>query len=116
MKWRGFDAMSQVLVLLAGRTALDVFGDPCSCAGPEVFPVDLPNCFVSSRVSTEWAVVPGIHEFSFQSLVWRNDKAVSFDIPPEWEARCIYAFDGEGVFPFFHEGVVGVLDSGDGVF
>jgi hypothetical protein len=41
---------------------------------------------------------------------------VSLDISPEWEAWCIYAFDGEGVFPFFHEGVVGVLDDGDGVF
>src|SRR5580693_1509318 len=108
--------MGQVFVLLTGRAAFDVFGDPSSRSGPEVFFVYLPDRFVSSRMSTEWAVVPGIHEFSFQSLIWRNDKAVSFDISPEWEARCVYAFDGEGVFPFFHEGVVGVLDSSDGVF
>ena len=108
--------MGQVFVLLTGRAAFDVFGDPGSRSRPEVFSVYLPDRFVSSRMSTEWAVVPGIHEFSFQSLIWRNDKAVSFDISPEWEARCVYAFDGEGVFPFFHEGVVSVLDHGDGVF
>src|SRR5580693_3380864 len=108
--------MGQVFVLLAGRAAFDVFGDPSSCSGPEVFSVYLPDRFVPSGVSAEWAVVPGIHEFPFQSLIWGNDKAVSFDISPEWEARSVYALDGEGVFPFFHEGVVSVLDDGDGVF
>jgi hypothetical protein len=76
MKWRGFDAMSQVLVLLAGRTTLDVFGDPCPCAGPEVFFVYFPDRFVSSGVSTEWTIVPGVHEFAFQPLVWRDNEAV----------------------------------------
>jgi hypothetical protein len=76
MEWRGFDAMGQVLVLLADRATFDVFGDPCPCAGPEVFVVYLPNRFVSSRVSTEWAIVPGMHEFALQSLVWRDDEAV----------------------------------------
>jgi hypothetical protein len=57
--------MGQVFVLLAGRAAFDVFGDPSSRSGPEVFPVYLSDRFVSSRMSTEWAVVPGVHEFSF---------------------------------------------------
>ena len=108
--------MSQVLVLLAGRTALDVFGDPCSCAGPEVFFVYFPDRFVSSGVSTEWAIVPRVHEFTFQSLVWGNDESVCFNISPEWGVWGVYSFDGEGTFPFLHESVMGVLDDGDSVF
>jgi hypothetical protein len=116
VEWWSFDAMGQVLVLLTGRAAFDVFSDPSSRSGPEVLSVYFPDRFVSSRMSAEWTVVPGIHELPFQSLIWRNYKAVSFDVSPEWEARCVYAFDGEGVLPFFHKGVVSVLDHGDGVF
>ena len=108
--------MGQVFVLLAGRAAFDVFGDPSSRSGPEVFSVYFSDRFVSSRVSTKWSVVPGVHEFPFQSLIWGNDKAVSFDISPEWGVWSVYSLDGEGVLPFFHESVVSVLDSGDGVF
>jgi hypothetical protein len=108
--------MSEILVLLAGCAAFDVFGDPCSRARPEVFPVYLPDGFVSSGVSTEWSVMPGIHEFTFQPLIWGNDEAVSLDISPEWGVWSVYSLDGEGVFPFFHEGVMSVLDGGDGVF
>src|SRR5580693_5785128 len=82
IRW-SFDAMGQVLVLLAGCASFDVFGDPCSRARPEVFSVYLPDSFVSSGVSTEWSVVPGVHEFTFQSLVWGNDEVVSLDISPE---------------------------------
>jgi hypothetical protein len=114
-RW-SFDAMGQVLVLLAGCAALDVLSDPCPCAGPEVFPVYLPNCFVSSGVSTKWSVVPGVHEFTFQPLVWRDDETVCFNISPEWGVRGIYSFDGEYAFPFLHESVMGVLDGGDGIF
>jgi hypothetical protein len=64
VEWRGFDAMSQVLVLLADCATFDIFGDPCPCAGPEVFVVYLPDCFISFGVSTEWAIVPGMHEFT----------------------------------------------------
>jgi hypothetical protein len=108
--------MSQVFVLLAGRAAFDVLSDPCSCAGPEVFLVDLPDCFISSGVSTKWSVMPGVHEFAFQPLVWRDDKAVCFDISPEWGVRIIYSFNGEGAFPFFHECAMGVLGDGNGMF
>jgi hypothetical protein len=65
VEWWSFDTMGQVFVLLAGRAAFDVFGNPGSRSGPEVFPVYLSDRFISSRMSTEWAVVPGIHEFSF---------------------------------------------------
>jgi hypothetical protein len=74
-RW-GFDAMGQVFVLLASCAAFDILGDPCSCAGPEVFFVDLPDCLVSSGVTTKWSVVPGVHKFAFQPLVWGNDEAV----------------------------------------
>jgi hypothetical protein len=76
VKWWGFDAMGQVFVLLASCAAFDILSDPCSCAGPEVFLVDLPDCLVSSGVSTKWSVVPGVHKFAFQPLVWGNDEAV----------------------------------------
>jgi hypothetical protein len=108
--------MGQVFVLLTGCAAFDVFRDPCSRARPEVFSVYFSDRFVSSRVSTEWSVMPGIHEFAFQSLIWGNDKAVSFDISPEWGVWGVYSLNGEGVLPFFHESVVSVLDGGDGVF
>jgi hypothetical protein len=116
VKWWGFDAMGQVFVLLTGRAAFDVFGDPCSCAGPEVFPVYLPDCFVSSRVSTEWAIMPRVYEFVFQPLVWRDDEAVRLNVLPKWGVWGVYLFDGEGAFPFFHERVMGILDGGDGMF
>jgi hypothetical protein len=116
VKWWGLDAMGQVFVLLAGCAAFDIFSDPCSCAGPEVFPVDLPDCFVSSGVSTKWSVVPGVHKFAFQPLVWRDDEAVCFNISPEWSVRVIYSFNGEDAFPFFHERVMGVLDDGNSMF
>jgi hypothetical protein len=114
-RW-GFDVMGQVFVLLAGCTAFDILSDPRSCAGPEVFPVYLPDCFVSSGVSTKWSIVPGVHEFTFQPLVWRNDETVCFNILPEWSVWVIYSFDGEGAFPFFHESAMGVLDDDDGMF
>jgi hypothetical protein len=47
----GFDAVSQVLVLLACGATLDVFCDPCPSAWPEVFSVDAPDCFISSGVA-----------------------------------------------------------------
>ena len=115
IRW-SFDAMGQIFVLLTGCAAFDVFGDPCSRARPEVFSVYLSDSFVSSGVSTGWSVVPGIHEFTFQSLIWGNDETVSLDISPERGVWSVYSLDGEGVFPFFHESVVSVLDGGDGVF
>src|SRR5580693_4250877 len=103
-RW-GFDVMGQVLVLLAGCATFDIFGDPRSRARPEVFSVYLPDGFVSSGVSTEWSVVPGVHEFTFQPLVRRNDETVCLNIPPEWGVWGVYSFNGEGAFPFFHESV-----------
>jgi hypothetical protein len=116
VEWWSFDAMGQVLVLLTGCAALDVLSDPCPCAGPEVFFVDLPDCFISSGVSTKWSVVPRVHEFAFQSLVWRDNETMCFDISPEWGVRIIYSFDGEYTFPFFHECAMSILEDGDGVF
>jgi hypothetical protein len=114
-RW-SFDAMGQIFVLLTGCAAFDVFGDPRSRARPEVFSVYFPDSLISPGVSTEWSVMPRIHEFTFQSLIRGNDEAMSFDISPERGMWGVYSFNGEGVFPFFHESVVGVLDGGDGVF
>jgi hypothetical protein len=116
VKWWSFGAVGQVFVLLAGRAAFDVLRDPCPCAGPEVFPVYLPDCFVSSGVSTKRSIVPGVHEFTFQSLVWGNDETLCFNISPEWSVRVVHSFNGKDAFPFFHECVMGVLDDRDCVF
>jgi hypothetical protein len=115
IQW-SLDAMGQVFVLLAGCASFDVFGNPCPRARPEVFPVYLPDGLISSGVSTERPIVPRVHEFSFQSLIWRNDETVCLSVSPEWGAWGVYSFNGEGVLPFFHKGVMGVLDGGDGVF
>jgi hypothetical protein len=108
--------MGQIFVLLASCAAFDVLSDPCSCAGPEVFLVYLPDRFVSFGVSAKWSVVPGVHKFTFQPLVRGNDEAVCFSISPEWSVRVIYSFNGEDAFPLSHECVMGVLDGGDSVF
>jgi hypothetical protein len=65
VKRRGFDTVCQIFILLTGCAPLDVFSDPCSRTGPEVFPVYLPDRFISSGVSAEWAIVPRMHEFAF---------------------------------------------------
>ena len=114
-RW-GFDAMGQIFVLLAGRASFDVFRDPRSCAGPKVFPIYFPDRLVSSGVSTEWAIVPRVHELAFQALVWGNDESVSLDVSPERGVWVVHSFDGESAFPFFHKGAMSVLDDGDGVF
>jgi hypothetical protein len=61
LKQRGFDAVSQVLVLLAGGASLDVFRDPCFGARPEIFSVDASDCFVSSGVAIDGTFVPDVH-------------------------------------------------------
>jgi hypothetical protein len=53
--------VSQVLVLLACGTTLDVFCDPCPGAWPEVFSVDAPDCFISSGVAVDGSFVPCVH-------------------------------------------------------
>jgi hypothetical protein len=66
--------MGQVLVLLACCTSFDVFCDPCLGARPEVFPVDVSDCFISSGVAIDGAFMPHIHEFTFQPLIQGYDK------------------------------------------
>jgi len=61
----GFDVVSQVFVLLACGASFDVFCDPCPGAGPEVFFVHMSDCFISSGVAIEGAVVPSVHDFVF---------------------------------------------------
>jgi hypothetical protein len=116
VKWWSFDTMGQIFVLLASCAAFDVLRDPCSCAGPEVFFIYLPDRFVPSGVSAKWPIMPGMHKFVFQSLVRGNDETVCFGISPEWSVWVIYSFNGEDAFPFFHECVMGVLDDRDRVF
>jgi len=112
----GLDAVCQVFVLLAGGASFDVFRDPRSHAGLEVFPVHTSDHFVSSRVAIKGTIMPGVHDFVFQSLVWGNDKAVCCGVSPKWCTQVIHSFDGECAFPFFHEGAVVVLDDSNEVF
>jgi hypothetical protein len=94
--------VSQILVLLAGGASLDVVSDPCFGAWPEVFLVDASDRFVSARVAIDGALMPDVHQFAFQPLVWRYDKSTAFDVPPEWLARVIDAFDWVDAYPFLH--------------
>src|SRR5580693_9402473 len=89
----GFDVMCKILVLLASGASFDVFRDPCSCAGPKVFLVYPSNHFVPSRVAAEGSIVPRMHQFAFQSLIWRNDESVGIDVSLEWGIRGVYLFD-----------------------
>jgi hypothetical protein len=61
MEYWGFDVVCEVFVLLAGRTALDVFCDPSPSAGPEVFLIDALNCFVSPWVSVGRSLMLYVH-------------------------------------------------------
>jgi hypothetical protein len=51
----------QVFVLLACHTTLDVFCNPHSGTGPEVFPIDVSDCFISSRMAVDGAFMPCVH-------------------------------------------------------
>jgi hypothetical protein len=53
--------VSQIFVLLACRATFDVFRDPCSSTGPEVFPVDSSDCFIVSGMAIDGALVPYVH-------------------------------------------------------
>jgi hypothetical protein len=94
--------VSQVLVLLACCTSFDVFCDPCLGAGPEVFPIDVSDHFISPGVAVDRAFVPHIHEFAFQPLIQGYDKSLAFDISLERLIQVIYAFDWVKICPFFH--------------
>jgi hypothetical protein len=106
----------QVFVLLTGGASFNVFSDPRPGARPEVFLVYVSDCFVSSRVTVKGAIVPCVHNFAFQALIRGDYEAVCRNISPEWCSRAFYSFDGECVFPFFHEGGVVVLDDSDEMF
>jgi hypothetical protein len=114
----GFDAVSQVLVLLTCGATFDIFRYPCPGAGPEVFFVHASDRFVSSGVTVEGAIVPHVHDLAFQSLVGGNDEAVSGNVSSEWGVQvwAIYPFNGECAFPFLHEGAIVVLDDCDEMF
>jgi hypothetical protein len=112
----GFDAMGQVLVLLACGASFDVFCDPGPGARPEVFFIHASDGFISSGVAVEGSIVACVHDLVFQSLIRGNNEAVFGDVSPEWGIRVVYAFDGECLFPFLHEGTVVVLDDCDEVF
>jgi hypothetical protein len=116
MKERCLEAVSQVFVLLTGGAAFDIFCDPRSCAGPEVFFVYASDHFVSSGVTIKGSIMPGVHNLAFQPLIGGDDEAVFGDISPEWCVWAVYVFNGECVFPLFHETAVIVLDNRDKVF
>jgi hypothetical protein len=101
-KYWGFDAVCQVLVLLAGCAAFDVFCDPGFDSWPEVFFVDASDRFILSRMSIDGSFVPYVHQFVFQALIWWYDKSLAFDISPEWFIQVVNAFDWIDACPFFH--------------
>jgi hypothetical protein len=106
----------EIFVLLTCCTALDVFRDPSSSTGPEVFSIDTSNSFILSRVANDRSFVPYVHQFSFQTLIWGDYKVLSFDVSPERFVWVVYAFDWVGPFPFVHQGMVMVLDDHNRVF
>jgi hypothetical protein len=57
----GFDAVSEILILLAHCAAFDIFRDPGLSAGPEVFSIDASDCFISSGMTIDGAFVPHVH-------------------------------------------------------
>jgi hypothetical protein len=64
-KHQGFDAMCQIFILLACCATLDVFHDPGSGTGPEVFFINTPDCFISSGVAVDGSFMPNVHQFAF---------------------------------------------------
>jgi hypothetical protein len=112
----GFDAVSEVFVLLTGGASFDIFGDPWPGSGPEIFFVDAPDRFISSMMTVQGSLVPRVHDFAFQALIWWNYKSLSWSVSPEWFVWAVHTFDGEGAFPFFHKVMVIILDNGDEVF
>ena len=101
-KYWGFDAVCQVFVLLACRTTFDIFHDPASGARPEVCPVDVSDCSVSSGMTIDGAFMPYIHQFAFQPLIWGYDEMSPFDVPLEWFVWVIYVFNWVGAGPSVH--------------
>jgi hypothetical protein len=53
--------MCQVLVLLTCHIAFDIFCDPGSGAGPEIFLVDALDGFVLSRMAIDGSFMPHVH-------------------------------------------------------
>ena len=94
--------MSQIFVLLTGGASFDVVSDPCFGAWPEIFLVDASDRFVSARVAVDGALMPDVHQFTFQSLVRWYDEPTAFDVPPEWFIRVIDAFNRVDACPFLH--------------
>jgi hypothetical protein len=51
----------EIFILLACCTTLDVFHDPGFGARSEVFPVDVSDGFISSRVTVDGSFMPYVH-------------------------------------------------------
>jgi hypothetical protein len=92
----------EIFVLLTCCTAFDVFHDPSSSTGPEVFSIDTSNGFVLSGVAIDRPFMPYVHQFSFQTLIWGNYEVLSFNVPPEWFVWVVHVFNWVGPFPFVH--------------
>ena len=108
--------MCQIFVLLACGATLDVFYDPGLGTRPEVFLIDASDSFILSGVAIDGSFMPYVHQLTFQSLIWWDDKTSSLDISPEQFVQVVYVFDGVCPFPFFHQGVIMILDDCDHVF
>jgi hypothetical protein len=93
----------QVFVLLTSGASFDIVSNPCFGAWPEVFLVDAPDRFVSARVTIDGALMPDVHQFTFQSLVRWYDEPTVFDVPPERLVWVIDAFDWVDACPIFHQ-------------
>jgi hypothetical protein len=116
VKYWGLDAVSQIFILLTCCAAFDIFHDPRSGTGPEVFLIDVSDCFISFGVTVDGAFMPNVHQFTLYPLIWWYDKSSAFGVPPEWFIWAIYVLNWVNASPFVHQCVVAVLDYCDGVF
>jgi hypothetical protein len=116
MIYQGFDVVCQIFVLLTGGASFDVFHYSWVCSGPVVFFVDVSYGFISPGVSVDCSVMPYVHQFTFQPLIWGYHKVLPLDVPLEWFVQVVNPLNRVSVLPFFHQHMIMVLDDGYGVF
>ena len=108
--------MCQIFVLLACSATLDVFCDPDLGTRPEVFLVNVSDGSIMSGVTVDGSFVPYVYQFMFQSLIQWDDETLSLDVSLEQFVQVVNVFNGVCPFPFFHQGMIMVLDYCDHVF